>query len=486
MNPDAGLAPADWLVLAGYGLTVLTLGWWAGRGATTRKSLFVGGGAMPVWAIAVSVVATSASGATFIGGPQASYDGNLTYLSASVASVLGAVLVAILLLPRILQGGATTVYECIGRAHGPLAQKACAVAFLAGRVLASGSRLYIAALPCSLVVFGETAAWQVAVSAVVLGICATAYAAYGGIRAVIWTDTLQAVVVVAAVAIAIGLLWSELGPDTARAGELLTESGKLRFIDARLDLSAPFGIWTILLGLTLFNAAAFGTDQDLAQRLLTTDSPKRAAWSLIASSLLGIGLVGLFLVVGLLLYLRDTTQAEAASGDTRDVFLVFILSDLPVGVRGLLVAGLFAAAMSSTDSALNGMSSSLVIDLHLLGGAKGDARGVRLMNAACGLLLTACAVAFAVAEAGSAEGLIPFALGVMVYAYAGLLGVFISTLLFRRGSAASVCAALLTGAAVVAGLQFVPESPPAFGWRMLLGTAASTAVCLLAWSRDRH
>jgi SSS family solute:Na+ symporter len=164
--------------------------------------------------------------------------------------------------------------------------------------------------------------------------------------------------------------------------------------------------------------------------------------------------------------------------DTRRVFLAFILTDLPVGLRGLLVAGLFAAAMSSTDSALNAMSSSVVVDLGV-GGGDPTARTGRTVNALCGGALVVAACGFALGDAGREAGLIPFALGVMVYAYAGLLAVFVGVLLLRRGGVWSVRAALLSGAAVVGALQFTPGLGVSLGWRMTLGFAVALVVCVL-------
>lgn len=476
------LTAFDFVVFAAYALAVLAIGWLAARRVRSAEALYTGDRRVPAWAIAVSVVATSVSGATFIGGPQQSYASDLTYLSASIASVLGAVLVAWLFLPKFYAVGATTVYEPIGARHGVVAQKTCAAAFLLGRLLASGSRLYIAAVPCSLIVFGDLAIGHLLASVVALGALALIYTSWGGIKAVIWTDALQALVMVVAVIASIWVLVGQIGVVPSDLPGAIADADptgdKLVLIDLSWDLGSPFTLWAVLLGLTLFNAAAFGTDQDLAQRLLTSRSAPRAAWSLIASSLLGTLVVGLFLCVGLLLFVRDASGGAVVEGDTRGVYLAFILDDLPTGLRGLLVAGLFAAAMSSTDSALNAMSSSVVVDL---GFGKNDpgARTARIVNVLCGSALIVMACVFVLAEGGKSEGLIPFALGVMIYAYAGLLGVFVSTLLLGRGSALTVLYALIYGAGTVAVLQFVVEPPPSLGWRMLGGFLVSLVVCSL-------
>ena len=140
--------------------------------------------------------------------------------------------------------------------------------------------------------------------------------------------------------------------------------------------------------------------------------------------------------------------------------------------------------MSSTDSALNAMSSSVVVDLGF-GKEEAGARAARIVNALCGAALIVMACVFALMEGGKSEGLIPFALGVMIYAYAGLLGVFVSTLLLGRGNAKTIPLALVFGAVTVAVLQFVVEPMPSLGWRMLGGFLVSLAVCSLSKEREQ-
>ncbi len=477
----------DWLTLATYLVVVLIIGFIAGRKQTTADDLYVGGRRMPTWAVGVSVLATSVSGVTFIGGPQASYAGNLTYLATSIGTVLGMVLVAWLFVPKLHASRTGTIYGTIGERVGGLGRKACAVTFLGGRLLASGVRLYVAAIPCSLVLFGNDAGTGgLLASVAVLSTVAIAYASYGGIRAVIYTDALQASVLVLAVVASILVLSGQIPISFGESADVLAAAkdaggnGKLTLFDWRMDVTDPFSMWAILTGFVLISAGAYGTDHDLAQRLLTAKSPRSASLALVASSILGVGVTALFLAVGLMLFVRDDTLGIAGDEDTRRVYLSFILSDLPIGLRGLIVAGLFAAAMSSLDSALNAMSSSIVLDF----GHKGEhsARIARLGNIGCGVALAVTAAVFALADAGREAGIIPLALGVMIYAYAGLLGVFVSVLLLGRGSSMSVLLALISGAATVLAMEHLPamaELPtPSLGWRMTVGFIVSLVVCV--------
>ncbi len=480
----------DWITLSGYLVAVLVIGYFTGRRQTSADDLYVAGRRMPTWAVGVSVLATAVSGVTFIGGPQASYAGNLTYLATSLGTVLGVILVAIFLVPKLHAGRSGTIYGTIGDYAGVGARRACAAAFLLGRLLASGVRLYVAAIPCSLVLFGDdVGTGGLLASVALLSAVAIIYASYGGIRAVIWTDTLQACVLVLAVVASILVLSGQIPVSFSEGTELLAAStdaggrGKLTLFDWRWDVAEPFTMWAVLTGFVLIAAGAFGTDHDLAQRLLTTKSPRSASIALIASSILGIGVTALFLAVGLMLFVRDGTTDLATDDDTRKVYLAFILSDLPIGLRGLIVAGLFAAAMSSLDSALNAMSSSLVLDFKTSESSASPARIARIGNVACGVALALTAGGFAVADAGREAGIIPLALGVMIYAYAGLLGVFVSVLVLGRGSSRTVIAAVISGALVVLLMQHVPDSldwtTPSLGWRMTAGFVVSLLICRL-------
>jgi SSS family transporter len=454
---------------------VLFIGLFAGRGSATADDLYRGGRRVPAWAIGISVLATSLSGVTFIGGPQQAYLSDLTYLSASIATVIAAVLVAWLFLPKYFAANAATVYEVIGDRRGVAARRACAVMFLFGRLLASGVRVYVAAIAMSMIFFGDLDRTHLVICIAVFATAALIYTSWGGIKAVIWTDTLQAIVLVVAVVGSILVLTGQIELPFSAAKETLDDAQKLTLFDLSFDFSSTFSLWSVLIGWTLFNAASLGTDQDMAQRLFTSPSPKHAAGALIGSQIAAIFVVSLFMTVGLMLFVRDANSAEGLADGTRRVFLSFILSDLPVGLRGLLIAGLFAAAMSSMDSTMASMSSALVLDLGL--GSKSEADGAkvaRIGNFLVGVGLSAFAIVFAIVAAGEEEGIIPFALGVMTYAYAGLLAVFVCVLLLDRGSPATIIAALATGAVTVHAMKVF--SGTSIGWWMLVAFSVSLLV----------
>ena len=259
-------------------------------------------------------------------------------------------------------------------------------------------------------------------------------------------------------------------------------------------ISRSYTLLTAFVGFTLFSLAAFGTDQDLAQRLLTCRDARSGTTAVILSQVISWPVVGLFLLVGMLLFVYEQQQGpivhDFADAQGQKVFLLFILTELPAGLRGLLMAGLFAAAMSSLDSVLNALASTTVADFlrrrrALIMDPAEETRLTRWIILAWALLLSGFALGCVFWQSSLDIPLIDFALGVMVFAYSGLLGVFLCAIFTRRGNAISAIAALLSGFVLVllmepavwkawTGLEWVI----AFPWRMTFASVITFLVCL--------
>lgn len=515
----ARFAPLDWAVLLGYMVIVVVIGVAVSMKRRGLDDFFLAGRQIPMWAAAVSVLATSMSAATFLGGPQQAYAGNLTYFAVNLAALLAVVLSALFFIPMYYRLNVTSIYEVLGRGLGVGAQRAATVMFMIGRVFASGSRLFMVGIPFSTIVFGDTAPGHLALSITLISLGATAYTMVGGIRAVIWTDVLQAMVFISCVLIA--LFWVVARVPTS-AGEVydalavtdVAGGSKLLMLDTQWSLTNQYTLPAILIGWTLFFLAAFGADHDLVQRMLTCRSARRGAWSVIMSNLLTWPVVGLFLLIGLLLYVfyeRPDLMGDAAPGyavmDQRQVFLEFILHEMGSGMRGLMVAGLFAAAMSTLDSTLNALASTTVTDFYRPfarrrnpeSAAAGPDRAESWVSRGAVVLWALVLAGFAFIciswQTASGKTLIDFALGVMLYAYTGLLAVFMVTLWTKRGNSVSAIAALLTGFVTILTIQMgwldgvlrpmldelgLPSTARlAMPWQMVVGTGLSVGVCLI-------
>jgi SSS family transporter len=482
---SSDLDPLDWVVLGGYFVVLALTGvWFSRREQKDTDDYFLGGRRMPVWAVGISIVATSMSAASFIGVPQQGYETDLTYLSTNIGMVIAALVVAFVFIPAFYRRRVRTIYELLDQRYGPGAMQATSAAYMLGRVMASGVRVFIGAIPASIILFGEAGLEpeNLRLAIVALTAVGIVYTLVGGISSVIWTDVIQMVVLLGACAIAMYLIASRLPMDAGEAVALLRTppdggASKLTLLQAgsadRPWWTLPFSLPAVIVGFTLMGVASYGTDQDLTQRMLTCRDQRAAARSVIGGILFGVPSVAMFMVVGLLLWLfYRQPEAWAAAGltapappdDSRGVFLSFIIEQMPAGLSGLMMAGLFAAGLSSLNSGINAMASTFINDFYRrLSPGRTERhylRAGRLAVIGWGLVLGGFAVvcvAWQTREGELKEGgtLLTFALSVMTFAYAGLVPVFLIALLTRRGSTRGVIATLLVGFVTVLGMQAI-------------------------------
>jgi len=514
----ASFGPADWGVLAIYWAVMIYMGVIAARRNQTTEQYFLGERSLPTWAVAISIVATSLSAATFIGAPEEAYTRDLSYLILNVGGFMAVFIVAIVFVPRLYRAGTVTIYGFIEQRFGPAAKIATSCMFLFGRLLASGSRLFMAAIPLCLLLFGTQTQQahehrgQLVLAICLIGLTGTFYTMMGGIRTIVWIDVVQFALVVGTVVLSVAMLLHKIPLDLPQIAGVLAEDGtgpsgsKLHLLDLSWDLSKPYTLWSAALGVVFLNVAAFGVDHDLAQRFLVAKSPVRGGLSLIYSQFISIVVVALFLAVGLLLWIYyQWLPAHPAAGvlpvalppTPKDAYPVFLLNELPPVCGGLAIAGFFAIAQGSMDSAINALASSLVADLYYplrqyLGkpiDRKVSVKTPKVAVVAMGIVMCLFAVVCATVYNPKVETLLQFALGVMSFAYTGMLGVFLTALLTRRGNAWSVLAALAAGAVTVILLQdrilawwagSFFETPPrlAMVWWMPIGTIISFLVCV--------
>jgi SSS family transporter len=535
----------DWAVVVAYlGLLLVSGVWLARREPAGASEYFLAGRRMPAWAVAFSIIASSLSVATFVGVPELAYRGDMTYLSTNVGGLLAVVVVAFVFIPAFYKHDVTSIYELLERRFGVGAKRAASGAFMVGRVFASGARVYIGAIPLALVLFGPEKSEQavyLAGAIAVLTSAAVLYTLVGGIASVIWTDVIQVVVLLGAVIAGIVLLINRI---PATGGEIVealrhgaSDGGsKLTAIRVGLDVSKPglgfdpsenFTLLTAVFGFSLLNLAAYGTDHDMVQRMLTCKNAIAGGRSVLSAIALSVPIVTLFLVTGLLLWALDHARLSQPVGldsaprvvggfKSERVFVNFILNDMPRGLSGVMVAGLFAVGLGSLNSAINAMAATLMKDFYMparVGKSERHyLRASRWAVAGWGAVLGGFAVLCIFWKRANPETtLIDFALGVMTFAYAGLLAVFLTALLTKRGSTASVIAGLVVGFVVVLLLQpyvwgrwtaWITWSVPstdgtamsrnlagvkiAYPWHMLIGTACAFGVCCLGKSKEKR
>ena len=441
---------------------------------------------MPLLTVAISILATSQSAATFLGVPEFSYSHNFTLIGFYFSSLLAVFFIAKFFVPRFYAIKAITVYELLESRYGASAKKQAGIMFLVGRIMASGARLYIAALAISMILFLDITALHMSFSILLLLIGALAYTYFGGVKSVILSDVIQAITYVSAGLLVLFYLYSSLS-DIA-IFDVLAQDNKLTFVDTTID--GKFSIIGLLTGWLLLNIAAFGLDQDMTQRVLSCKNKEEASLSLILSIVFTIPIVLLFLSIGALLFVhyQSSDIVQSFEGEKITIFMYYILNEMPEGLRGFVTVGAIAAALSSTNSVLGALSSVAIEDLYRpyklkQEPATNEAHFVKASRNAVllfALLLFGMALLSYFWQRYSELSLIGFALGVMAFAYTGLLGVYFSAIFTSRGTDKLVPFALTGGFLTVLSLQpYTFNIHIGFAWQITLGTLLAFSIMQL-------
>jgi solute:Na+ symporter, SSS family len=498
----------DWTIVAGYILLLALAGWLSSRRRLEKPAdYFLAGHQAPVWLVAVSVLSTTQSAATFLGAPDYSYRGDYTYLASYLGSLVAAVFVAFVLIPRFYKMNVGTVYELLQHRFGATARSAAAAMYLVGRIFASGARLYLAAIAISMIIFYDVDPQHVIFASFLLLVLGLVFTFFGGLNSVIWSDLLQVVIYTGAALAVLIFLWLHIpaDADSIMAALRNTPEGadKLRFFDLGLDFTKPFTALAIFTGFTLLNIGNFGLDQDTTQRVLACENAKEGSRALIISVLASIPIVLLFMMIGSMLYIfyeradlmgQGAETASTFQGEKITVFMHYILSEVPPGLRGFLAVGVIAAA--AINSGLISMSSVLVQDFYrpwcerqrIVRDEHHYVTVGRTATILLGIALFAMSILCYFWQRYTSMPLLEFVLGVMTFAYSGLLGVYFVAVFTRRGTSASVVAALITGfvtillqQAYVVDALGLPASwkSLAFPWQLCIGTSLSFLVCAM-------
>jgi len=501
---DSSFSSLDWMIFVSYFLVlILTSVILSQTKVKTSRDYFTGGNSMPMLAVAISVLATSQSAATFLGGPEYSYKHDLTFLGFYVSAFLAVIFVAKVLVPKFYAINAITVYEYLEHRYGETSKRYAGIMFLIGRLFASGARLYIGALAISMILFSDILPAHIAISIAILMIGALAYTYFAGVKSVILSDIIQAITYIGAGIAVLIYLYYSLNTDFSTIVTTLNDNEKLKLVD--FSFSGGFTIWTLLTGWFLLNIAAYGLDQDMTQRVLTCKNKEEGKKSLIYAVLFTIPVAILFLVIGLLLYLfyqhpemSGITSAcvdQNVDGQSVTIFMLYILNEMPEGLRGLVTVGAIAAALSSTNSILSAMSSVAVEDIYRPWLSKKFNKGQdrdeahflkagRFMVATFAILLCGMAMLSFYWQQYSELPLLNFALGVMAFAYASLLGVYGAGIFTNRGNETTVLFALIGGFLTVLLLQpyvigQVIDLKVDFAVMMIVGTLVSFSIMMM-------
>ncbi len=502
----------DWLAFAVYGLVLLGSGWLFSRKSANSQDYFLGGNTMSVWVVAISVLATSQSAATFLGGPDQGYRGDFSYLTSNIGALIAALFVSYFLIPRFYQAKVFTVYELLEQRFGAKAKRHAGLMYLFGRVFASGARLYMAAIAISMILFGDIAANHVIIAVLIISACGLLYTVYGGIRSVIYSDVLQCAIYLGAALAVVYFLYAAIPADFSTILQALSEPSpgapsKLTFFNFELDFSSSgvFNFWSVITGFVLLNIAAFGLDQDMTQRVLTCKNAREGSKAMLYSVVMVIPVMLVFIAIGLLLFIYydrpdlmhnglQNAVVPSFNGESVTIFMYYVLNEIPAGIKALVTIGIIAAALSTLNSGLNSMSSVIVQDLYRPWLERRDkkveqqhyVKAGRVGMFVVAMALSAMASLCYFWQQHTDMPLLQFALSVMVFSYSGLLGVYFTVLFTKRGNQKSVLAALIGGFVLTLFFQpyvmalILPQAwlfDLGFTWQLCIGCAVAFLIC---------
>lgn len=473
----------DYFVIVSYLLLVCGAGFWFGRKEKDTSDFFLGGRQMPWGAVMFSILATEMSALTFLSVPGLSFDKNFIYLQFAIGSLIGRILISLFFLPAFYRGKVTTVYQYLQQRFGPRSRDAGAIFFFVTRLLGSGVRLCVTAK--ALEVVSGLSYFQ---AICVVGILAVAYTSFGGIKAVIWTDVIQFAVFIGGAGLTMYLIMRMIPGGLHGAYSLLKDTvdatgqpaNKLRVFDFTISFTKPGVLFVAILNSCFQTFAALGTDQDMTQRMLTCRDVSRSKKSLLLTGIAKFPIDALFLLLGAALFALNVCRPFAEGvKDPDHVFPTFIVTVLPMGIKGLLFAAVLAAAMSSLDSALNALTSSAITDIYKPYIRKSaPERHYLAASRICVPIFAALLVGIAYLCKGE-ESVLWLAFKLTGYTYGAMLGVFLAGILTRRGNSLGNIIAMTSSVGMLLAIRLLLF--PSLNWQffVIIGTLWTFGVAIL-------
>lgn len=461
-------------------LYLIGITWFGARFRESQKSLkdyFLGGRTTPWWAIGFSIVSAETSTLTVIGTPALAFYGNFGFLQVVLGYLLARLVISLLFLPHYFKGELFTAYELMQRRFGLNLRRLTAGTFLLLRALAEGVRVFAISIVVSIVLgTGE-------IASILVIVCLTLFYTFeGGMTAVIWTDVVQMFLYVGGAIVSLFVILHQIPGGWAEVAQKAAAAAKFQVFDFRLEwtmdfFSRQYSFWAGVLGGCFLTTASHGTEQLMVQRLLSAKSEGDARKALFASWLVIMFQFTLFLTIGTILWVYYGNSGLTPPKPADRIYPQFIWNFLPLGVSGLVVAAILAAAMSNLSAALNSLASTSIMDFYKL--RHPDRTESHYLALARRTTLVWGAALFAIGVAArNVSSVLEAGLGIASILYGALLGVFLVGVLTKRVGERAAMVGMATGVAVNLYVKF--GTPIAWTWYVLIGTTVTAAVALLA------
>jgi SSS family transporter len=457
---------------------VVLLGWYFSRKQKDLRDYFLSDRAVPWWAIAASIVATETSVVTFISVPAFAFaasgavGGNFTFLQLVLGYLFGRLIIVALFIPMYFRGELFTVYQILDRRFGGRVKRVAASLFIATRSLSDGVRIYATAIPLAVVT--GWADWK---SILVIGAVMIVFTYLGGITAVIWVEVIQLFIYVFGAVVAGLILLDRIPGGFSEVAAIGTAANKFQFFDFALDIARSYTFWAGVIGGAFLTTSTHGTDQYMVQRYLCSKNARQASAALLASGVVVFIQFVMFLTIGVMLFVFYGQHAALPPDVTPDrVFSYFISTELMTGVKGLVIAAMLAAAMSSS---LNAIASTSLKDFYQpLFAPERSERHYLKVSRALTAVWGAVQVAAAFYMIGKEKRIVDTVLTIASFTNGPILGLFFLGALTRRVGKSGALAGVIAG---IAAVSFVwARLNVSWQWFVLIGSAVTFAVGYVA------
>ena len=504
-------SPGDWLIILLYLLGIVVLGIWFGKDQHSTRDYFLGSKNIPWWGIGLSIVAAETSALTIIGVPAMAYGGDLTFIQMLIGYVLARIIIAVVLVPHYFKGEIYSPYQLFADSFGSEARQTAGAFFLISETLAAGVRVYVASIPVKLMLgdklLGFGTGDPILGAILLFVIVSLLYTYVGGVKAVIWTDVVQFCLFLVGGAYALFYIPSLVNGGVTAVFSQAAAAGKLHWFNAvpssasfslKFLLGSPFNIWMGLIGGTVLGISTHGAEQLIVQRVLACKSVADGRKALMLSAAVIFPLFAIFLLVGSMLWVFYQThpfqiplpEPKPGSGIRANdfIFPIFMMTEVPHVLKGVLIVAILSAAMSSVSSALTSLASVSTMDfVKPLSRSRDELfflRFSKISTVVWAALLVVTAylsrqVQFVLNAAFSLRGLTSGA----------LVGGLLLALIWRRARPGPVIIGMLVSLMVMAAIEVLPSLPSTkefwlthvgteifWPWYTLIGAVVTLAV----------
>jgi SSS family transporter len=487
----------DLVIIFGYLIGVTLFGVWFSSRQETTEDYFVGDRSVPWWAIAASIVATETSTITFISVPGIAFakNGNFQFLQLVFGYMLGRVVISLVFIPLYFKGELQTVYQLLGERFGTKVKMLASALFVVMRNIADGIRLLLTAIVLAAVYTAfqpqTNAGYVIVGSIILLGAVMIIFTYYGGMEAVIWVEVVQLGIYLGGAIAAAIVLSNQIEGGFAGAVALGQQFNKFSLFDFTFDMTKTFTFWSGLIGGCFLTMSTHGTDQYLVQRYLCTNKASRASFALLSSGAVVLGQFIGFLFIGVLLFAfyaphnapeyvnagvaNSGVPATFPFGGGDQVFPDFITKHMPSGLSGLVVAAIFAAALSSS---LNSIAATFVNDLYKPFRQNLPDKHYLKVSHWLTLIIGIVQIAVALAMMRQQRSALDQALSVASLINGPILGVFLVGTFLKRVTQTPALVGMAASILLMIYIRF--WTPVAYTWYVLIGSLVTLLVAWLA------